>query len=66
MSSSLCQMWESRGAVLCFGRKTPKNSPGVKRLTFLWGETDIQTKCQGAVCHMDGGRGRVVGSGKPS
>ena len=28
---------ESRGAVLCFGRKTQKNSPGVKRLTFLWG-----------------------------
>lgn len=43
--------------VLCFGRKTQKNSPGVKRLTFLWGETDIQTKGPGAVCHMRGGGG---------
>lgn len=43
--------------MLCFGRKTQKNSPGVRRLTFLWGETDIRTKCHGALCHMDGDGG---------
>ena len=50
--------------MLCWERT--EDSPGVKKLPFLWGEIDVQTKCYRAVYHADGCGRRVAGCGKPS